>query len=490
MRLPAVLLPLLLLARALSQPLFPFWALQHHWRAKLGVPCPLRGDPPDSVRAALGGVLAGQEDVVQNITDAVQAWWDDYRSEHFAPLVLILTGSPGVGKTESAFAVARGLLHSEVRTADGGGSRVPLGMVEFRGEHFLEEGNVTAQREALRVGIARALYECAGTAVVVFDEIQKAHKPALTELVALMQGRHSRVSGMDASRMVIILTSDSAVCFIDELGAGPIARQRFNERLRRRLNEDFEEADVPLGSLATRIIPFQPLTWAAVRGVVAHHVQHARLPLAARELFDALEVDEGALNILSSMAYVPYTSWKCGEQGAQREETEQCMGHHAARREVAAGAAAGAAAEGGAGEAAFAVGAGGPEGGAAGGAGSGEDAGAVCGVPCSVHESCTSRTGSRAVMYNSESPVKRLVKLLVRGPAGKWLSAHALGQQQREEGASVQVRVQAVCALREVRTPNLCTKMGVPGAGLRVTRCLLAPGAQPACTQVWEGALP
>jgi hypothetical protein len=347
---------------------------------------------------------------------------------------------------------------------------------------------------------------------VVFDEIQKAHKPALTELVALMQGRHSRVSGMDASRMVIILTSDSAVCFIDELGAGPIARQRFNERLRRRLNEDFEEADVPLGSLATRIIPFQPLTWAAVRGVVAHHVQHARLPLAARELFDALEVDEGALNILSSMAYVPYTSWKCGEQGAQREETEQCMGHHAARREVAAGAAAGAAAEGGAGEAAFAVGAGGPEGGAAGsaaggGGGSGEDAGAVCGVPCSVHESCTSRTGSRAVMYNSESPVKLLVKLLVRGPAGKWLSARAAqqalkaakgspGSKWGEEaevaaaGEGVEVRVQAVCALREVRTPNLCTRMGVPGAGLRVTRCLLAPGAQPACTQVWEGALP
>jgi len=111
-------------------------------------------------------------------------------------------------------------------------------------------------------------------------------------------------------------------------------------------------------------------------------------------------------------------------------------------------------------------------------------------------------------MYNSESPVKRMIKLLTRGVAGRWLTARAAQRAQRRRASwdedsdpaaaaaaaaaegTVEVRVQAVCTLRDVRTPNLCTKLGVPGAGLRVTHCTLVPGAQPVCVLVWEGELP
>ena len=442
-----------------------------HWRSQLGMPCPLHADPPASVRSALLAALAGQGEAIQNVTDAVQAWWDDFSSEHHGPLVLLFTGSSGVGKSEAAFAVARGLLSSAVRTPDGGGKTIPEGLVEFRGEHFLE-GNVTAQREALRLGIARALYQCAGRAVVVFDEVQKAHKPALTELVALMQGRNSRVAGMDASRLVIILTADSGVCFIDEVAGGTaLARARFNERLRRKLNEEFEEAEVPLGSLASRIIPFQPLTWALVRDVAAHHLQYARLPASARALFDSLAVDNGALSVLASMAYVPYTSWRCGDGGQVREETTQCMEHHSAREEGPAGAA----------EAEV-----GADGRAA--ATAPQDPTALCGVPCSVPDSCSSEFGSRSVMHQAESPVKRLVRLLHRGAVGAWLRQHS---KPEDLDVSVELRVQAACNLPGVRTPNLCTRLGAPGLGLRVLRCA-SGGAHghENCTKVWEGALP
>ena len=317
-------LSLLCMSLVHGESIFPWWS-SRHWRAMLGYPCPLRPDPVSSVRSYLTAALSGQSAVVHNVSDSVQSWLDDQSSGHYSPLVLIFVGSTGVGKTTGAYAVARGLMEREVSTVEGGGGRVPLGMVDFRGERFTE-GNVTAQREELRQGIARALYECAGRAVLVFDEIQKVHKPILSELVALMQGSDSRISGMDASRLVIILTSDSYECLLEfgEPCSGSsdscnsahtkkIARERFSERLRRRLNMDFEDAGVPLGNLVNQIIPFQPVTWDTARGILAHHLQYSRLPKALQELFDALKIEPPVLSILASMAYVPYSSFKCGK---------------------------------------------------------------------------------------------------------------------------------------------------------------------------------
>jgi DNA polymerase III delta prime subunit len=490
-----------------GEPFFPWWS-SRHWRSRLGLPCPLRPDPVSSVRSALTAALSGQSAVVHNVSDSVQSWLDDQSSGHYSPLVLILVGSTGVGKTEAAYAVARGLLAREVSTPEGGGSRVPLGLVEFRGEHFME-GNVTAQREELRQGVARALYECAGRAVLVFDEIQKANKPALSELVALMQGSNSRVAGMDASRLVVILTSDSGVCFLDEFGspcsssgcsarAREIARERFNERLRRRLNEDFEEADVPLGSLANHIIPFQPVTWDMARSVLAHHLQHSRLPKALQELMDDLTLEPSALSILASMAYVPYSSFKCGARGAEREETSVCKGFKASRGEARELAEPAAAAE-------QSLGADGTQSSSSSSSsGQAPDPSQVCGYQCSEHDSCTAYGGSRAVMWTSESPVKRLVRLLHRGPVGQWLSQQPSPEKLRQRAAAqgssrsttrglppvVEVRVQAACNLQGVRVANLCTRQGAEGVGLRVLYCVVEWGQGDDCQTVWEGALP
>ena len=190
-----------------------------HWRSLLKQPCPWSVDPPTSIREALLERIVGQEDALANITEVVQSWWDDSVSGRHRPLVLVFTGPTGVGKTEAAQAVARGLLRASTRTLDGVGS-VPLGLLEFRGEHFMDESNVTRLRETLREEVAKALYVCAGHAVVVFDEVQKAHKPALTELLALMQGENSRIKGLDASRLVILFTSDTGLSVIDRLVEG------------------------------------------------------------------------------------------------------------------------------------------------------------------------------------------------------------------------------------------------------------------------------
>jgi hypothetical protein len=496
----AYLLFLLLSMRGYGLDLGSWLNVGDHWRSLLKQPCPWSVDPPTSIREALAERVVGQEDALANITEVVQSWWDDSVSGRHRPLVLVFTGPTGVGKTEAAQAVARGLLRASTRTLDGVGS-VPLGLLEFRGEHFMDESNVTRLRETLREEVAKALYVCAGHAVVVFDEVQKAHKPALTELLALMQGENSRVKGLDASRLVILFTSDTGLSVIDRLvegggggKEGAIARHRFNERLRRKLNDEFEAAGVPLGSLASNIIPFLPMGAPAVRAVVGHHTHVSRLPNHLKGMLDSLVVEPEALTLLASMAYVPYTSWGWAENDTVREETRRCMGLSGGQPGGGAGGGGG-----GGGSATIDASTGRAK------TDSGEDPSSsgftICGLPCTVDPSCSSKGGARQVTHFGEGPVKRVIKLLSRGEAGQWLKSQDLPavvkKKALERGAvdaSVEVRVGVACALPAVKTLGLCSKEGYQGVGLRVTRCVVSTmeggETDSQCAVAFEGALP
>ena len=135
------------------------------------------------------------------------------------------------------------------------------------------------------------------------------------------------------------------------------------------------------------------------------------------------------------------------------------------------------------------------------------DSSLVCGYQCSEHDSCTASGGSRSMIHTSESPVKRLIKLLHRGPVGQWLRQQPSPKEIRlrlaAQGSSasttkslppvVEVRVQAACNLQGVRVANLCTRQGAEGVGLRVLYCVVETvewGQSDDCQQAWEGALP
>jgi len=430
----------------------------------------------------------GQQEVIENVTDAVQFWWDERMMGRSRPLVLVFTGSTGVGKTESAKAVARGLLTGSTSTLDGFG-KTPLGFLEFRGEHFQDSVNVAKLREVLREELALALYKCAGNVVVLFDEVQKAYKPALTELMALMQGQNSQLLGLDASRLVLIITSDSGLSVIDKLSDNATEKSLhyFLERLRRKLNDEFEEFGVPLGNLADHIIPFQNLDQATVRKLITHYTNRPRLPPSIVGVLDRLDLDREALTFLSSKAYVPYTRWRWDNKSyapdSERSRLEVEGGCFRVQRPIEASldpATGGSTITEGAMEHPF----------------------SVCGVPCTIHSSCSSNGGARPVWKNSEGPVKRLLKLLSSGKAWESLKSHdtptILREKERETDPStdieVVVRVGVTCSLPSSgKIFELCTPEGLKGVGLSVKRCVVKTNSgktSETCSIAYEGPLP
>ena len=498
-----------------------------NWRWYLNSPCPYAADPVASVAAALAGSLAGQREAVRSILAEVQAWVDDFeQGAPTRPLVLMITGSTGLGKSDSALAVARALLAPQAAWLPGAAPALPEGLLELSGVRFGGGGNVTRLREELRGALAQALYDCSGHAVVVFDEVQKVDKRVLSELLPVMQGAESRVyhsafgggvKPLDASRMVVMLVSDAGLQVLEGGAAGGAAgaRERLARNLVKALDMEFLESGFPLGTLVQSIVPFANLVGADVPGVVAHHLAHARLPAKLREAADDLLVSPSALTALSTMAYVPYTTWittwdpEQNETEPQRMHVDTCMRDAAReereweRRAAAAAAAQREAPIGVDGSAGSSSSSSAPEGGPS-----------LCGAPCGVPLSCEAERGARSVMYNSASPVKRMLKLLGSfGKVGALLKARpspeelrlafkglpevrtsrevaaaaeaAGGAKAREPSLRVELRVSAACGLPSVRTAGMCTAAGLPGAGLRVQRCVLVADC-PGCGALKE----
>jgi len=508
MRQMRALLTLFIVIAAGQRPDFnPYRTYNSFW----GYPCPFSADPVASVGAALSSSLAGQAAAVRSILEEVQAWADARRDKEPRPLVLMFTGSTGLGKTEAAHAVARGLLGQRGPW----GAALPRGLLELSGVRFQDAQNLTRMRDELRGAFAQALFDCQGHVVVVLDEVQKMDKRVLSELLPLLQGARSRlyhadfgggIKPLDASSMVVVLVSDAGLQVLEGGAAG--ASARLARKLVDALDMEFLESGLPLGSLVNNIVPFINLNGAEVAAVVAHHLAHERLPRELRDLADALRVEPAALTALSSMAYVPYTSWlttwepEKNQTEPQRMHTDACQKdarrvererQQQQQREAAVGA------DGGASAAA-------PE--AAGPT--------LCGAPCGVPASCVAMRGARSVMHQAATPVKRLTKLLGRfGAAGALLRArpspeelrHALKASAAAElpvgqlpTLRVELRVSAACSLPGVRTAGMCTAAGLPGAGLRVQRCEVMSGC-PACSSellrdsekcetLFEGELP
>ncbi|KAJ1919117.1 hypothetical protein H4219_002166 [Mycoemilia scoparia] len=153
-------------------------------------------------------VIVGQESPINSVASAIRrkenGWYDEDR-----PLVFLFLGSSGVGKTELAKQVAR-YLHKDSRE-----SFIRIDMSEFQSKHEVakfigsppgyvgyEEGGQLTEK----------LQKCPN-AVVLLDEVEKAHPDVLTIMLQvfdegrLTDGKGSTVTCKDA---IFIMTSNLA----------------------------------------------------------------------------------------------------------------------------------------------------------------------------------------------------------------------------------------------------------------------------------------
>ncbi|HLG05539.1 MAG TPA: AAA family ATPase, partial [Gemmatimonadales bacterium] len=229
----------------------------------------------------LGRRVVGQEEAVRAVANAVRRSRAGLQDPHRPTGSFIFLGPTGVGKTESARALAEFLFDDER-------ALVRLDMSEYMEKHsvarmigappgyvgYEEGGQLT---EAIR----RRPYS-----VVLFDEIEKAHPDVFNVLLQILDdGRltdgHGRV--VDFRNTVLIMTSNLGGHFIVEAGqpGSPEAWQAVADRVRGELRNYFRPEFL---NRVDDIVVFRPLSRSDLDRIVDLQIARLDQLLAGRQL--------------------------------------------------------------------------------------------------------------------------------------------------------------------------------------------------------------
>ncbi|HEU5170450.1 MAG TPA: ATP-dependent chaperone ClpB [Gemmatimonadales bacterium] len=244
--------------------------------------------------------VVGQEAAVKAVADAVRRSRAGLADPNRPTGSFIFLGPTGVGKTETARALAEFLFDDER-------AMVRLDMSEYMEKHsvarmigappgyvgYEEGGQLT---EAVR----RRPYS-----VILFDEVEKAHPDVFNLLLQILDdGRltdsQGRVVGF--RNTVIIMTSNVGSQYLVEAGAQPneAAWSRVEQRVRDELRNFFRPEFL---NRVDDIIVFHPLSRADILRIVDLQLERLERTLAARHL--GLEVSREAREFLAAQGYDP-----------------------------------------------------------------------------------------------------------------------------------------------------------------------------------------
>ncbi|XP_067363918.1 mitochondrial disaggregase isoform X2 [Channa argus] len=181
--------------------------------------------------------IIGQEGAINTVASAIRrkenGWYDE---EH--PLVFLFLGSSGIGKTELAKQVAR-YMHKDIKKGF-----IRMDMSEFQEKHEVAKfiGSPPGYVGHEEGGQLTKLLRASPNAVVLFDEVDKAHPDVLTIMLQLFdEGRLTDGKGktIECKDAIFIMTSNVAS---DEIAQHALQlRQEAEEVSRRKLAENLED---------------------------------------------------------------------------------------------------------------------------------------------------------------------------------------------------------------------------------------------------------
>jgi ATP-dependent Clp protease ATP-binding subunit ClpB len=262
----------------------------------------------------LGRRVIGQEQAVTAVANAVRRSRAGLGDPNRPTGSFIFLGPTGVGKTETARALAEFLFDDER-------ALVRLDMSEYMEKHsvarmigappgyvgYEEGGQLT---EAVR----RRPYS-----VVLFDEIEKAHPDVFNVLLQILDdGRLTDSQGrlVDFRNTVIIMTSNIGSPLIVQAGAQADDRSwlAVEERVREELRNSFRPEFL---NRVDDIIVFRPLSRLDLAEIVDIQLRHLEKLLAGRHL--RLEVTPEAREFLADRGYDPVYGARPLKRVIQRE---------------------------------------------------------------------------------------------------------------------------------------------------------------------------
>ena len=249
------------------------------------------------LEALLGGRVIGQDEALAAVSNAVRRSRVGLQDPNRPIGSFIFLGPTGVGKTETARALAEFLFDDER-------AMVRLDMSEYMEKHSVsrllgappgyvgydEGGQLT---EAVR----RRPH-----AVILFDEIEKAHSDIFNVLLQILDdGRLTDSQGrtVDFRNAVVIMTSNLGGHYILRHAATdswPEVEATVGQELQRHFRPEFLNR-------VDDIVLFRPLDQASIRAIV--DLQLARVQALAGELGITLEVSSQARDLLAGEGYEP-----------------------------------------------------------------------------------------------------------------------------------------------------------------------------------------
>src|SRR6266851_4807345 len=250
------------------------------------------------LEAELERRVVGQPEGLAAVANAVRRARAGLQDPNRPTGSFIFLGPTGVGKTETARALAEFLFDDEK-------ALVRLDMSEYMEKHavarmigappgyvgYEEGGQLT---EAVR----RRPYS-----VVLFDEIEKAHPDVFNVLLQILDdGRLTDSQGrtVDFRNTVLIMTSNIGSQYLIEAGTGGVAWEQAETKVTELLRQAFKPEFL---NRVDDIIIFRPLTHEDISRIVDIQIKRVERLLADRKL--AIDVTPAAKSLLVAEGYDP-----------------------------------------------------------------------------------------------------------------------------------------------------------------------------------------
>jgi ATP-dependent Clp protease ATP-binding subunit ClpB len=242
--------------------------------------------------------VVGQEEAVTAIADAIQRSRAGLADPNRPIASFIFLGPTGVGKTELAKALAAYLFDTE-------DSMVRIDMSEYMEKHSVSRlvgappGYVGYEEGGqLTEAVRRRPY-----AVILFDEIEKAHPDVFNIMLQILDdGRVTDSQGrtVDFKNSIIIMTSNVGSQFILDIAGDDSKYEEMRDRVMESMRSSFRPEFL---NRIDEIVIFHTLRRDELRRIVKLQIQRLELRLADRRM--TLKIADAALDFIAEVGYDP-----------------------------------------------------------------------------------------------------------------------------------------------------------------------------------------